>query len=85
MKGFLKPTIGKIILMIVLLVIFIYIYNQIPLNLPLRIFNSCTLIYPSNCKPVNTPNFILDLIISYLISCLIIYLYTKLRKSLNTK
>ena len=80
-KEFLKPTVAKIILTIILFILASVIIAQIPghgafLPLPLSLFKS----FQSGDSVVfnfSIINFILDLFIWYLISCLVISLIKK--------
>ena len=71
MKEFFKPTLGKTILTIIFFILGVAIF-EIP-------FITCLLIYPSRCSFDLFP-LLLDLIIGYLISCSIIYIYNKIKK-----
>jgi len=75
MKEFLKPTRGKIIFTTLVLILFVFFLAFGTYNGPFRIFNNCVqLLYPNNCSPINIPYLILDIIILYLISCILVSL-----------
>ena len=71
-KDFIKLTAGKIILLIILFVLGLAIFG-VPIN-------TCVLGFYKTACFVNYLGLILNLIVSYLISCIIIFAYNKLKK-----
>ena len=94
-KDFFKPTTGKIILFIAFVLITGYSQHYLnntatdsrfKFGSPFMFYNSgcyqeCSIDTSVDCCPTNflLGNFILDLIIWYLIICLIIFTYNKIR------
>jgi hypothetical protein len=93
-KEFFKPTVGKIILFIVLMgglnyliISTIHVLDaRILIGLPLGFYPKGSFYCPSTTTCVPPPvefswfNFIFDIIFWYLISCLIIFIYRKVKK-----
>ena len=84
MKEFLKPTIGKIIIVLILFIIFEYFFVY-----PASVMSGitfCKMAPGGSCPEPYFPwvTFIIvsliSLLISYLISCISIWIYSKLKK-----
>ena len=88
MKEFLKPTIANIILFLILIIIstwfssnLTYSYGGWPLYFwPIKSFGSAGFEMSEVAPSFLVLNFIADIVIWYLISCLIIFVYNKIKK-----
>ena len=91
MKDFLKPTKGKIILMIILFliipIIILYLFKEPSLNLqflytlPLPLFISYGTDISGLTFDFKILNLIIDIIFWYLISCIMMFFMNKIRKN----
>ncbi len=88
MKEFLKPTIVKVILFFILIIIstwfssnLTYGYGGWPLYFwPIKSFVSTGFEMSEVAPPFSVLNFFVDIIFWYLISCLIIFIYNKIKR-----
>ena len=94
LKEFFKPTLGKIVLFIILmgLLNFIWIFGQgcldckMLVGLPLPFYPVGTGAFFDVREPVPAPvnfsilNFIINIVFWYILSCLIVLIYNKIRK-----
>ncbi|MEK6841110.1 MAG: hypothetical protein AABX45_00760, partial [Nanoarchaeota archaeon] len=88
MKEFLKPTIVNIILFLILIIIstwfssnLTYGYGGWPLYFwPIKSLGDAGFKIFEVAPPFSILNFIADIVIWYLISCLIIFIYNKIKR-----
>lgn len=78
LKEFIKPTILKIVLLIILMGTTFLIFGKICNPCPWESWNC---VYPSWCnKPITLVYYFIFIIPNYLLSCLMVHAYIKLKK-----